>query len=146
MHRIAIVAVSAGILLGASGVFAQGTQSMYFIGPFEGEVTIKDYRTPGPPGYYYHPDPSPYPSYARCYDHPVRCSACGYWRDLGKPCMICGARPDRREVQEARRGTVYSPRPIPGQYWYERPMRSVTTVKHGMGWPYLSPRYQTGAH
>ena len=145
--RVTITAaVVATMLLGMGAAFAQGTISMYYIGPFEGEVNIKDYRTPGPPGYYYHPEPSEYPSYAQCYDHPVRREVCGRWRDLGKACPVCGAQPSQREQLEARQDAVYSPYPIPGQYWYDKPMRSMTGPKVGMGWPYLSPRYQTGAH
>jgi len=141
MGRVVFAAVIASVLLSAGCALAQGTTSMYFIGPFEGEVTVRGYQTPVPPGYYYHPEPTRYPSYAQSYNHPVRCEACGHWRDLGSACPVCGRPPNQRELLEARRGTVYSPYAIPGQYWYDKPMRSVTGPKHGMGWPYLSPRY-----
>lgn len=146
MRSVIFAGFVIAVALSTVAAFAQGTTTMYFIGPFEGEVMVKDYRTPGPPGWYYYPVEGRYPSQARCYEHPVRCSVCGHWRELGHECPVCGAQPDPQERAQARRGAVYSPYPIPGQYWYRRPMRSVTGPKHGMGWPYLSPRYQTGAH
>lgn len=144
MRRTLAIVIAAVIGLTASAALAQGTRSMYFIGPFEGNVTVQDYRTPVPPGYYYHPEEGQYPSYAQCYDHPVRCMTCGHWRDLGHSCPVCHARPSPQEQAQARSGAIYSPRPIPGQYWYDKPMRSMTNPRVSIGWPYLSPRYQTG--
>ncbi|MGD9498493.1 MAG: hypothetical protein AB7Y46_19520 [Armatimonadota bacterium] len=142
MRYLVCLSLIAAALFAARGAYAQGTISMYFIGPFEGDVTVKDYQTPGPPGYYYHPEPTRYPSSAQYYDHPVRCDGCGHWRELGKACPVCGKQPAQNERLEARRGTVYSPYAIPGQYWYDKPMRSMTGPRVGMGWPYLSERYR----
>lgn len=144
MRTSTVVLIAVIMAVCASAALAQGALRMYYIGPFEGNVTVKDYRTPGPPGYYYYPEDGRYPSYAQCYDHPVRCTVCGHWRELGERCPVCGARPSPQELAEARAGAVYSPRPIPGQYWYEKPMRSMTNPRVRIGWPYLSPRYQTG--
>ena len=142
MMRYAHIAfVVIGVFAAAGMALGQGTESMWYIGPFEGEVTVKDGQTPGRPGYYYHPEETRYPTFAERYDHPVRCVRCGHWRDLGDPCGWCTRQPDRYEQSQARRGAVYSPYPIPGQYWYDRPMRSMTGPKHEMGWPYLNKRY-----
>ncbi|MEA3402074.1 MAG: hypothetical protein U9R79_12630 [Armatimonadota bacterium] len=142
MTRIAPILVVIAALACAATALAQGTQHMYYIGPFEGEVTVKDGQTPGPPGYYYRPEPSETPTFTERYEHPVRCAVCGHWRDLGERCPFCGHQPARYERSQARRGSLYSPYALPGQYWYREPMRSVTGPKHGMGWPYLSPRYR----
>lgn len=144
MRPTLAIVIAAVIGLTASAALAQGTQSMYFIGPFEGNVTVHDYRTPVPPGYYYQPEEGRYPSEAPYYDHPVRCTTCGHWRDLGQTCPVCHAQPSPQEQAQARSGAIYSPRPIPGQYWYDKPMRSMTNPRVSIGWPYLSPRYQTG--
>lgn len=144
MRPTVAIVIATIMAVTASAALAQGTLSMYFIGPFEGDVTIKDYRTPGPPGYYYHPEEGRYPSYAECYNHPVRCAICGHRHDLGRSCAVCGAVPSPQEQAQARSGAIYSPRPIPGQYWYDKPMRSMTNPRVSIGWPYLSPRYQTG--
>ncbi len=130
------------LLIAASMAVAQGTTSMWYIGPFEGEVTVKDGQTPGRAGYYYRPQATQTPTFAERYDHPVRCTDCRRWRDLGRECAWCGQQADRYERSQARRGAIYSPRPLPGQYWYQQPMRSTTGPKHGMGWPYLSDRYR----
>ncbi len=142
MDRIAIAVLVIGAIAGGTAALAQGTTTMWYIGPFEGEVTVKDGQTPGTPGYYYHPEPTPTPTFAERYEHPVRCQHCGHWRELGEACPWCGCQPAPYEQAQARRGAVYSPYPIPGQYWYDRPMRSTTGPKHGMGWPYLGARYQ----
>lgn len=134
--------VGIAMLLSAGAAFGQGTARMWYIGPFEGEVIVKDGQTPGRPGYYYHPEATEYPTFSERYDHPVRCVNCGHWRELGAACEWCGCQADRYEQSQARQGAVYSPYPIPGQYWYNRPMRSTTGPKHGMGWPYLSQRYR----
>jgi len=141
MRGIRVALVGVVIVMAAGVSFAQGRETMWYIGPFEGEVTVKDGQTPGTPGYYYHPEATEYPTFSQCYDHPVRCMRCGHWRDMGATCQWCGVQADRYEQSQARRGAVYSPRPIPGQYWYDRPMRSTTGPKHGMGWPYLNNRY-----
>ena len=141
MCRVRAAMIVALMVLAAGAVFAQGTTNMWYIGPFEGEVTVKDGQTPGRAGYYYHPEATQYPTFAERYDHPVRCAKCGHWRDLGGACEWCGRPADRCEQSQARRGAVYSPYPMPGQYWYDRPMRSTTGPKHGMGWPYLNNRY-----
>lgn len=142
MGRLVRMGFAALAVVCVAAAFAQGTQDMWYIGGFEGEVTVKDGQTPGPPGYYYHPEATETPSFAERYDHPVRCARCHHWRDLGHRCDWCGLEPSRYELTQARRGTVYSPYPLTGQYWYEKPMRSVTGPKHGMGWPYLGYRYR----
>jgi hypothetical protein len=141
MRYVRVALVAAAVVFAAGAVFAQGTESMWYIGPFEGEVTVKDGQTPGPPGYYYRPEATEYPTFSERYDHPVRCRKCYRWRDMGERCDWCGLPADRYEQSQARRGAVYSPRPIPGQYYYDRPMRSTTGPKHKMGWPYLNKRY-----
>lgn len=141
MTRTAIALVVLTAVCAALAL-AQGTERMYYIGPFEGDVTVKDGQTRGTPGWYYQPVPSEQPTFAERYDHPVRCQQCGHWRDMGQRCEWCGAVPDRYEQTQGRRGAIYSPYPLSGQYWYDRPMRSTTGPKHNLGWPYLSPRYR----
>ena len=141
MKYLQIALVTLIFVLSVVPAFAQGSTQMWYIGPFEGDVTVKDWQTPGRPGYYYQPMPSETPTFAERYDQPVRCVKCGNWRGLGMTCRWCGLPADPYEQSQARQGAIYSPRPIPGQYWYDKPMRSTTGPKHGMGWPYLSPRY-----
>jgi hypothetical protein len=136
------VVIFLALMATAGMALAQGSTSMWYIGPFEGEVTVKDGQTPGQPGYYYRPQATEYPTFAERYDHPVRCGRCGLWRDLGDACPRCGLAADPYERSQARQGTVYSPYPIPGQYWYDKPMRSMTGPKVGMGYPYLGSRYR----
>ncbi len=141
MRSTRIVLVVLAIVLSVGAAFAQGSTSMWYIGPFEGEVTVKDGQTPGRPGYYYHPEDTQHPTFAERYDHPVRCERCRHWRELGETCGWCRQTADRYEQSQDRRGAVYSPYALPGQYWYDRPMRSTTGPKHQMGWPYLNKRY-----
>ena len=137
--RIALLGIAALTFAGAA--FAQGTAQMWYIGPFQGPVTIKDGQTPGTPGYYYHPQATQGPTFSERYDHPIRCGQCGHWRDMGANCPWCGSAANRYEQSQARQGAVYSPRPIPGQYWNKRPMRSTTGPKQGIGWPYVNNQY-----
>lgn len=134
-----LLAAAACALAGTMPAAAQGTTTQYYIGPFQGEVVIKDTQTPGRPGYYYFPEQTRYPNFAERYDHPVRCTACGHWRELGWACAWCGAAPDRYEATQAQRGAVYSPYPMPGQYWYQKPQRSFIAPGN-IGWPYVNPR------
>ena len=140
LTRTAVVVMS--VLLSAAVAWAQGTESMWYIGPFEGEVTVKDGQTPGRPGFYYRPQATQTPTFAERYDHPVRCTGCRHWRDLGKACARCDRHPDRYEQRQSDRGAIYSPWALPGQYWYEKPMRTTTGPRHGMGWPYVNQRYR----
>lgn len=141
MTRIRAVTIVAGLVLTMGVVFAQGSATMWYNGPFEGNVTIKDGQTPGTPGYYYQPQATEYPTFAERFDRPVRCVKCARWREMGTTCGRCGLPADRYEQSQAQRGAIYSPYAIPGQYWYEQPRRSTTGPKHGMGWPYLNHRY-----
>lgn len=133
-----LIATAVCVLAGTLPAGAQGATTQYYIGPFQGEVVIKDGQTPGRPGYYYYPEQTQYPTFAERYDHPVRCTVCGHWRELGVACEWCGAAPDHYEVVQAQRGAVYSPYPIPGQYWYQKPMRSLIAPTN-VGWPYINP-------
>jgi len=135
-HRVLLAAVAACLIFGIVPALAQGTTTQYYIGPFQGEVVIKDAQTPGQPGYYYHPEATQYPTFAERYDHPVRCALCGQWRELGQTCPRCGAPTDRYEQSQARQGAIYSPQPLQGQYWYQKPMRSLIP-KIRLGWPYV---------
>ena len=128
----------AATLVGMVPAGAQGTTNQYYIGSFQGEVVIKDGQTPGRPGYYYFPEQTRYPTFAERYDHPVRCAVCGHWRDLGEACEWCGAQSGRYETTQAQRGALYSPYPIPGQYWFHKPQRNLLPPGN-VGWPYINP-------
>lgn len=135
-----LIGIGLCVLAGTVPAAAQGTATQYYIGSFQGEVVIKDCQTPGRPGYYYFPDATRYPTFAEQYDHPVRCAVCGHWRELGETCDWCGAPADRYEATQAQRGAIYSPYPIPGQYWYQKPMRSLLPPAN-VGWPYVNPSW-----
>ena len=125
------------LLVSASMAFAQGTTTMWYVGPIEGEVTIKDCQTPGRSGYYYKPQPTRTPTFGERLDRPVRCVNCAQWRSIGTTCQRCGQAADRFEQSQARQGAIYTPRALPGQYWYEQPRRTTTGPRHGIGWPYV---------
>lgn len=131
------VIVGMTLLISASLAMAQGTATMWYMGPFEGEVTIKDGQTQGRPGYYYHPQPTETPTFAERLERPVRCTTCGLWRDLGATCVRCGQAADRYEQSQARRGAIYTPRALPGQYWFEQPRPVTTGPKQRIGWPFI---------
>lgn len=138
-QRLLIVAAVACALAGIAPADAQGTTSQWYIGPFEGEVVIKDAQTRGTPGYYYYPQPTQYPTFAERYDHPVRCQACGRWHDLGHACDYCGRAANSYDRRSAQQGAVYSPYAMPGQYWYDKPQRNLIP-KIRLGWPYVNNR------
>ncbi len=139
MARMTIIVF---MLLTATAAFAQGTVNMWYRGPIEGEVTIKDGQTPGRPGYYYRPQPTRTPTFGERLGQPVRCTTCYRWRDLGETCRNCSTEADSYERSQARRGAIYTRRALPGQYWYNRPDRTTTGPRHQMGWPYLHGRHR----
>ncbi len=138
-HVVLVVAAIACGLVSVAPSFAQGRTTQYYIGPFQGEVVIKDAQTPGRPGYYYYPERTDYPTFSERYDHPVRCQACGHWRDLGRACAWCNTSAGRYEARQAQRGAIYAPRALPGQYWYDKPQRSLIPKVH-LGYPYVNNR------
>jgi len=139
IHGLLIVAAVTFVAAGIAPAHAQGTTTQWYIGPFEGEVVIKDAQTRGTPGYYYYPQPTQYPTFAERYDHPVRCQACGRWHDLGHACDYCGRAANSYDRRSARSGAIYSPYAMPGQYWYNKPLRNLIP-KTRLGWPYVNNR------
>lgn len=134
-----IAAIVTCALASIAPACAQGTTRQWYIGPFEGEVVIKDAQTRGTPGYYYYPQTTQYPTFAERYDHPVRCEACGRWRELGHACEYCGRAANSYDRRSAQRGAIYSPYAMPGQYWYDKPQRNLIPKIH-LGWPYVNNR------
>jgi len=135
---VLLAAVATCLVLSVIPALAQGTTTQYYVGPFQGNVVIQDGQAPGRPGYYYYPEATQYPTFSERYDHPVRCLVCGHWRDLGEACPYCGAQPSQDESRKAQQGAVYSPYPLPGQYWYQKPMRTILPPTN-IGWPYINP-------
>ncbi len=138
-QALLIVAAVACALASITPALAQGTTSQWYIGPFQGEVTIQDTQTRGTPGYYYYPQPTQYPTFAERYDRPVRCEACGHWGELGRTCDYCSRAANVHDQRSAQRGAIYSPRAMPGQYWHDRPQRNLIP-KARLGWPYVTNR------
>jgi hypothetical protein len=121
-------------VLSATAAWADGSTTLWYRGSFDGAVVVKD---GGIPGYYYHPSPTKYPTFAQYYDHPVVCGECGHYRKLGEACPWCGAEPGQQEVKDARGETVYSPYPLPGQYWYKPQPHFTFRSPIRVGWPYI---------
>lgn len=91
---------------------------MWYRGPFEGWVDLKakpDY------GYYYQPAPnSAYPLNEQAYGQPIHCDKCGHTHYPGNDvCPYCRQRCPAGGNDE-NPNTVYTPRPLPGFYYYEK--------------------------
>lgn len=134
MTRTLVGLLIAATLVCATTAWSAGRLTLWYRGSFDGKVVVRDGQTPG---YYYHPSPSRYPTFAQYYDHPVVCAKCGHYRKVGEKCRWCGADPSQDEKKEARRDTVYSPRPLPGQYWYKKQPHFLFRSPINVGWPYI---------
>jgi hypothetical protein len=115
LRRISQIILLAAVT--ASPLLAQTTTRMWYRGPFDGWV---DVRNDPAPGYYYSPSPNPMvPLHESSYGQPIPCAHCGYYYYPGQDvCPFCGERcpagADRLSTN-----TVYSPRQLPGQYYFE---------------------------
>ncbi len=134
MRRATVALIIAGTLACMASAWGQGSTRLWYRGSFDGEVVVRDGQTPG---YYYHPSPSRYPTFAQDYDHPVVCPVCGHYHELGEVCPWCGAQPSQQDRQEAARDAVYSPYALPGQYWYEKQPHFRFRSPIRCGWPYI---------
>ena len=122
------------LLLTGSVVFADDT--LWYQGLFDGEVTVPD--RPWASYEYSLTAPSAYPFWTerhllvpRSYRHRA-----GLWRFS----VIYPPQPDPTdEDSDDKDGQqkIHSRRPLPGQYWYERPSPSGFRTPITVGWPYL---------
>lgn len=108
---ILLLALSAGVAC------AQGTLKMWYRGPFEGWVEVRNNPAPG---YYYRPSPdSAYPLNEQAYGTAIPCHKCGHAHYPGASwCPGCGAVCPGGGNREAP-NTVYTPRRLPGAYYYK---------------------------
>lgn len=119
-------------------VFAQGASRMWYRGPWDGWVEVKN--TPAP-GYYYHPSPSLYPLNEAAWGQPIPCQWCGHSHYPGLDvCPYCGQKCNKSGNGENPR-TVYSPYQLPGQYWLkEQPhFRFASPMRLGPYQKYAQP-------
>lgn len=123
-----------GVLVLASGAWAQQPQAMWYRGPFDGWVEV---RSNPQPGYYYRPSPNTtYPLNESAYGAPLKCGTCGHWHYPGKDvCPYCH-RSCPAGGNSLNPNTVYSPAPLPGQYWYKEQPHYRYASPMRLGWPY----------
>jgi hypothetical protein len=129
MRTVVLTIALLSLLAGVAG--AQGTLKMWYRGPFEGWVEV---RNSPAPGYYYQPSAnSAYPLNEQAYGSPIPCQKCGHTHYPGSSwCARCGAVCAGGGNREAP-GTVYTQRRLPGAYYYkEQPhFRFVSPMRLG---------------
>jgi len=121
------------LLLSSSLVFADGT--LWYQGLFDGEVKVPDQLW----GWYeYSPTgTSAHPLYTR--RHSLARHRYGRRYGLWTCPVIYLPTPeatDKDSEDKDEQKKVHTPRPLPGQYWYERPSYSGFRTPITVGWPY----------
>ena len=132
--RIFTVLVLLAEVVCAVPAVAQGTQRMWYQGPFDGWVDLKSKPAYG---YYYHPSaPTAYPLNEAAYGQPIPCEKCGHLHYPGQAvCPFCGAACPAGGNREAKT-TVYRPNALPGAYWFEEQPHYRYSAPTRLGWPY----------
>ena len=117
MKRLPFFLCALLLLAGTRPASAQTVQRMWYQGSFDGWVDLK---SDPQYGYYYHPSPSPaYPLNEAAYGYPIYCEKCGHYHYPGQDtCPYCGAKCPKGGNTE-NPNTVYTPRRLPGAYYYE---------------------------
>jgi len=126
------------VLIVSLPAFAQTQQKMWYRGAFEGWVVVKDNPAPGA---YYRPSPNPtVPLNEASYGQPIPCVKCGHYHYAGDDvCPFCHRVCPRGGNNEPA-NTVYSPRRLPGQYWYEQQPHYRYSTPVRAGDPYVKYR------
>lgn len=128
----------------ATPLLAQNTAQplrMWYRGAFDGWVDVKskpDY------GYYYHPSgDQAYPLNEAAYGQPIYCYKCGHAHYPGQDiCPYCHQACPAGGNDE-NPNTVYSPRRLPGQYYFEKQPHYLfrsAVPQHGNWLKYTRPR------
>ena len=112
MFARAAATVIAVCLSSCMTTYADGSQRMWYRGSFDGWV---EHRSSPWPGHYY----SPSPSATGYYDVLIYCPKCSYRHHLSDGgCPNCGY--GRPKGSHARPQVIYSPRRMPGAYYYKK--------------------------
>ncbi len=124
------------IALGTLTALGQQSQTLWYRGYFDGQVTIRGGENPG---YYYSQSrPTAYPLHeAELYSDYLPCRSCGlyhrqgaYVPQLGRICNGSGTHLDP--------DTVYTRAPdrLPGWYFYEKQNHYTYSIPNNVGWPW----------
>ena len=126
------------MLAGLQGAANAQQKHLWYRGDFDGDVTVRDIPAQG---YYYTPSkPSAYPLFENRWSSPLPCDQCGHYHPASGYCQAC-RHVCRGNGSHVDKDTVYSPNPLPGQYYYEKqPHFNFQSPIH-LGWPYM--KYDT---
>jgi hypothetical protein len=137
--RLHTVFAVLGSLAAATCALCDQSTQLWYRGSFDGQVTAKN--DPVAPGYYYTPSrPTTYPLYEYRESYPLPCSACGHYHKAGDWCGTChkACNGDGAHIDKDK---VYSPNPLPGQYYYSKQPHFNFRSPIRVGPPYL--KYNT---
>lgn len=138
MYRRAVGMAILVSIAGASVAMAAPRTELWYRGSFDGKVAVQD--TPVP-GYYYSPSrPTAYPLFESRQSYPLPCDRCGHYHQAGAQCGQCRTwcAGNGTHIDKDR---VYSPDPLPGQYYYKKQPHFNFRSPIRVGWPYM--KYDT---
>ena len=136
-QRTLVSVILANAIIGVGALAAPQTE-LWYRGGFDGSVTIQSSPVPG---YYYSPSrPTTYPLYEYRQSYPLPCDQCGHYHPADAWCRQCDCQCEG-DGTHIDRDKVYSPDPLPGQYYYKKQPHFNFRSPIRVGPPYL--KYDT---